>query len=324
MTKLALIAVGGNSLILDERHRAVPDQYAATVETCRHIADMIAMGWRVVLTHGNGPQVGFILRRSELSRHELHEVPLDYCGADTQGAIGYMFQRAMRNEINQRMKAGIWPAGLPIVSPVTLITQTLVDPSDPAFQNPSKPIGSFMDEQTARTRADQEGWHVVEDAGRGWRRVVPSPRPQETIERDAIMALIKDSFFVICSGGGGIPVVREPDGSLRGVEAVIDKDLAGASLAAALNADLFLISTAVERVALNFNKPNQLWLNRLSTTQAREYLAQGHFLKGSMAPKITAVLSYLQALPHAQAIITDPPNITRALRGEAGTSIVAG
>jgi carbamate kinase len=324
MTKLALIAVGGNSLILDERHRTVPDQYAATVETCRHIADMIAMGWRVVLTHGNGPQVGFILRRSELSRHELHEVPLDYCGADTQGAIGYMFQRAMRNEINQRMKAGIWPAGLPVVSPVTLITQTLVDPSDPAFQNPSKPIGSFMDEQTARTRADQEGWHVVEDAGRGWRRVVPSPRPQETIERDAIMALIKDNFFVICSGGGGVPVVREPDGSLRGVEAVIDKDLAGASLAAALNADLFLISTAVERVALNFNKPNQQWLNRLSTTQAREYLAQGHFLKGSMAPKITAVLSYLQALPHAQAIITDPPNITRALRGEAGTSIVAG
>jgi carbamate kinase len=324
MTKLALIAVGGNSLILDERHRTVQDQYAATVETCRHIADMIAMGWRIVLTHGNGPQVGFILRRSELSRHELHEVPLDYCGADTQGAIGYMFQRAMRNEINQRMRAGIWPADLPVVSPVTLITQTLVDASDPAFQNPSKPIGSFMDEQTAQSRAAHEGWHVVEDAGRGWRRVVPSPRPQDTIERDAILALIKDNFFVICSGGGGIPVVREPDGSLKGVEAVIDKDLAGASLAASVNADLFLISTAVERVAINFNKPNQQWLDKMTTTQAREYLAQGHFLKGSMAPKITAVLSYLQAVPHSQAIITDPPNITRALQGNAGTLIVTG
>ncbi|HEY3341261.1 MAG TPA: carbamate kinase, partial [Anaerolineae bacterium] len=236
MTKLALIAVGGNSLILDEKHRTVPDQYAATVETCRHIADMIALGWRIVLTHGNGPQVGFILRRSELSRHELHEVPLDYCGADTQGAIGYMFQCAMRNEINQRLRAGVWPASLPAVSPVTLITQTLVDVNDPAFQNPSKPIGSFMDEQTAQVRVAQEGWHVIEDAGRGWRRVVPSPNPQETIERDAILALIKDNFFVICSGGGGIPVVREPDGSLKGVEAVIDKDLAGAALAASVNA----------------------------------------------------------------------------------------
>jgi carbamate kinase len=323
MTKLALIAVGGNSLILDERHRTVQDQYAATVETCRHIADMIAMGWRIVLTHGNGPQVGFILRRSELSRHELHEVPLDYCGADTQGAIGYMFQRALRNEINQRMKAGAWPADIPLLSPVTLITQTLVDANDSAFQNPSKPIGSFMDEHTAQARSTHEGWHVVEDAGRGWRRVVPSPRPQETIERDAIQALIQDNYFVICSGGGGIPVVRDADGSLRGVEAVIDKDLAGASLAASLNADLFLISTAVERVAINFNKPNQQWLDRMTAAQAREYMSQGHFLKGSMAPKISAVLSYLQTLPQAQAIITDPPNITRALRGEAGTLIVA-
>jgi carbamate kinase len=165
---------------------------------------------------------------------------------------------------------------------------------------------------------------VVEDAGRGWRRVVPSPRPQDTIERDAIQALIKDNFFVICSGGGGIPVVREPDGSLKGVEAVIDKDLSGASLAASVNADLFLISTAVERVAINFNKPNQQWLDKMTTSQAREYLAQGHFLKGSMAPKITAVLSYLQAMPHSQAIITDPPNITRALAGHTGTLIVAG
>ncbi len=324
MTKLAVIAVGGNSLIMDERRRTVPDQYAATVETCRHIADMIAFGWRIVLTHGNGPQVGFILRRSELSRHELHEVPLDYCGADSQGAIGYMFQRAMRNEINRRTRAGTWPAGLPAVSPVTLITQTLVDADDPAFHNPTKPIGSFMDEATARARAAEEGWHVLEDAGRGWRRVVPSPLPRGTVERDAILELISDNFFVICSGGGGIPVVREADGSLTGVEAVIDKDLAGASLAASVGADLFLISTAVERVAINYNKPDQRWLDLMTAAQAREYLTQGHFLKGSMAPKITAVLSFLEAQPEARAIITDPPNITRAVVGEAGTLIVQG
>jgi carbamate kinase len=320
-SKLAVIAVGGNSLILDEQHRSVADQYGATVETCRHIADMIAMGWRIVLTHGNGPQVGFILRRSELARHELHEVPLDYCGADSQGAIGYMFQRAMRNEINQRQRAGVWPADLPPVSPLTVITQTLVDADDPAFQNPSKPIGSFMDEATARSRADKEGWRVIEDAGRGWRRVVPSPQPHGAVERDAINALVEQHFFVICSGGGGIPVVREADGSLKGVEAVIDKDLAGAALAASLHADLFLISTAVEKVAINFNKPDQRWLDRMTAGEARVYLKQGHFLKGSMAPKITAVLNFLQAEPGARAIITDPPNMTRAVMGEAGTLV---
>ncbi len=324
MSKLAVIAVGGNSLIVNEQHRAVQDQYAATVETCRHIADMLAIGWRVVLTHGNGPQVGFILRRSELARHELHEVPLDYCGADSQGAIGYMFQRAMRNEIEQRMRAGQWPEEIGSIHPVTLVTQTLVDADDPAFRNPSKPIGSFMDEATAQMRASKEGWNVIEDAGRGWRRVVPSPEPRQTIELDAITALIKDNFFVICSGGGGIPVVRDADGSLRGVEAVIDKDLAGAALASSLKADLFLISTAVERVAINFNKPNQRWIDKMTSAEASEYLKQGHFLKGSMAPKITAVLKFLEEAPTSQSIITDPSNITRALNGEAGTLIISG
>lgn len=324
MAKLAVIAVGGNSLILDEKHRSVQDQYDATVETCRHIADILALGWRVVLTHGNGPQVGFILRRSELSRHELHEVPLDYCGADSQGAIGYMFQRAMRNEIEKRVRAGSWPVEIGPIHPVTIVTQTLVDASDPAFLNPTKPIGSFMDEATAQTRSKLEGWHVIEDAGRGWRRVVPSPEPRQTIELDAINALIKDNFFVICSGGGGIPVVRDDDGSIRGVEAVIDKDLAGAALASSIHADLFLISTAVERVAINFNQPNQQWLNKMNVAEARDYLQQGHFLRGSMAPKITAVLSFLQQQPTSQAVITDPSNITRALLGDAGTLITTG
>jgi carbamate kinase len=324
MTKLAVIAVGGNSLIADERHRAVADQYAATVETCHHIADLISMGWRIVLTHGNGPQVGFILRRSELARNELHEVPLDYCGADTQGAIGYMFQRALRNEITSRRASGNWPAEMPEVSPVTVVTQTLIDANDPALSNPTKPIGSFMDEPTARLRAKKEGWHVVEDAGRGWRRVVPSPLPMRILERDAINALVLEHFFVICCGGGGVPVLLDANGLLHGVEAVIDKDLAGATLAAALQADLFLISTSVEKVAINFNKPDQRWLDRMTTTEAQQYLAQGHFLKGSMAPKIGAVLNYLADHRNGQAIITNPANITRAALGETGTLIVSG
>jgi carbamate kinase len=320
-SKLAVVAVGGNSLIADDKHRTVADQYNAAAETSRHIVDMIEMGWQVVLTHGNGPQVGFILRRSELARHELHEVPLDACGADTQGAIGYMFQRALRNEINRRARAGRWPHA-PIM-PVTVVTQTLVDANDPAFSHPSKPIGSFMDEATARLRAEREGWQVVEDAGRGWRRVVPSPRPIAIIELDAIKALVREGFLVICSGGGGVPVKREPDGALTGLEAVIDKDLAGALLAAALRADLFMISTAVEKVAIHFRKPEQRWLDRLTVVEAERYLAEGHFHAGSMGPKIEAVLNFLRDRPGSSALITDPPNITRALRGETGTWIVA-
>ncbi len=318
-SRLAVVAVGGNSLITDERHRTVPDQYNAAVETSRHIVDMIEMGWQVVLTHGNGPQVGFILRRSELARHELHEVPLDACGADTQGAIGYMFQKALRNEINRRVRSGAWPH--PAIAPVTVVTQTLVDANDPAFTHPSKPIGSFMDEPTARLRAEREGWQVVEDAGRGWRRVVPSPRPIAIVELDAIKALVRDGFLVICSGGGGVPVKQEPDGALIGLEAVIDKDLAGALLAVSLQADLFLISTAVEKVAIHFRKPGQRWLDRLTVAEAERYLEEGHFHAGSMGPKIQAVLNFLRARPNARALITDPPNITRALRGETGTWI---
>lgn len=320
-SRLAVVAVGGNSLITDDKHRTVPDQYNAAAETSRHIVDMIEMGWRVVLTHGNGPQVGFILRRSELARHELHEVPLDACGADTQGAIGYMFQRALRNEINQRARAARWQHGP--ITPVTVVTQTLVDANDPAFANPTKPIGSFMDEATARQRAEREGWQVVEDAGRGWRRVVPSPRPIAIMELDAIQSLVRAGFLVICSGGGGVPVKREPDGALTGLEAVIDKDLAGALLAAALGADLLLISTAVEKVALHFRKPEQRWLDRLTAAEAERYLREGHFHAGSMGPKIEAVLNFLRARPDARALITDPPNITRALRGETGTWFTA-
>lgn len=311
MGKIAVVAVGGNSLIKDSQHQAISDQYAAAVESSKHVASMIEQGWDVLLTHGNGPQVGFILRRSELSRQELHSVPLDYCGADTQGAIGYMFQRALRNEFSQR---GIEKHA------ATIITQTLVDKDDPAFQGPSKPIGSFMDQPTARAHEQDDGWSVVEDAGRGWRRVVPSPLPLKIVEFHAIVALIQAGFTVIASGGGGIPVI-EQGGQLVGVEAVIDKDYAASTLARDLSADLFLITTQVDKVALNFGKPDQQLLDTLTLAQAKDYLAQGHFLKGSMGPKVQAIIWYLEA-GGKEALITSPENIERGLRGETGTRFV--
>ncbi len=309
--KVAVVAVGGNSLIKDKMRQTVPDQFVAAAESMDHIADMIEAGWDVVVTHGNGPQVGFILRRSELSAHELHTVPLDYCGADTQGAIGYMFQRSLYSEFARR---GIRKLA------ATVVTQVLVDRNDPAFENPSKPIGSFMEEAMALGRRDEEGWTVVEDAGRGWRRVVPSPLPQRIIERDAILTLIEAGFTVIGVGGGGIPVVEDENGDLVGVEAVIDKDFASALLASSIQADLFLISTAVEKVALNYNKPDQRWLDQMSLAEARAFQEEGHFAKGSMEPKIRAILNFIEA-GGQQAIVTNPENIGRALNGETGTRI---
>jgi carbamate kinase len=312
--KVAVVAVGGNSLIKDKKHKTVPDQYEAASESMTHIADMIEAGWDVVITHGNGPQVGFILRRSEIALHELHPVPLDYCGADTQGAIGYMFQRALYNEFRQR---GIDKQA------ATVVTKVLVDRKDPAFANPTKPIGSFMDEPTAVKHRDEEGWSVVEDAGRGWRRVVPSPLPVRIVQRDAILALIQAGFVVIGVGGGGIPVVEDENGDLIGVEAVIDKDFASALLALSIEADLFLISTAIEKVALNFNKPDQRWLDRVTLADAKRYLAEGHFAKGSMEPKVQAIIGYLED-GGEKAIVTTPENIGRALAGETGTHFVQG
>jgi carbamate kinase len=312
MPKTAVVAVGGNSLIKDAQHRSVPDQYAAAAESMHHIVDMLEQGWNVVVTHGNGPQVGFILRRSELSRHELHEVPLDSCGADTQGAIGYMFQRALHNEFKRRGLAR---------QAATVVTQTLVDRHDPAFASPSKPIGSFMDAAEARQKMAEEGWSMVEDAGRGWRRVVASPKPQAILEQDAIEALLASGVVVIAVGGGGIPVMETDSGDLTGVEAVIDKDYASALLASDLPADVFVISTAVEKVALNYNRPDQRWLDRLTLAEAKQYLAEGHFHKGSMGPKIEAIISFLER-GGQQAVITNPENLGRALAGETGTWIV--
>lgn len=314
MARTAVVAIGGNSLIKDKQHRTVPDQFAATQETSVHIADMVQQGWNVVITHGNGPQVGFILLRSELASDVLHTVPLDSCGADTQGALGYMIQQLLDNEL---LKRGV---EIPVA---TVVTQVVVDANDPAFDNPTKPIGPFYDEDKARSYEREQGWVVVEDAGRGWRRVVPSPVPREIVELDAITTLLRSGFVVIGVGGGGIPVVRDREGNLRGVEAVIDKDYASSLLASGIDADLLLISTAVENVYLNYGLPNQRPLDQVTVAEAKEYLEDGHFPPGSMGPKIEAVIQFLER-GGKEALISSPKNLLRALRGETGTRITMG
>lgn len=306
-----VVAIGGNSLITDKDHQTVEDQYVAAGETDHHIASLIRDGWDVAISHGNGPQVGFILRRSELARHELHEVPLDACVADTQGAIGYALQQNLVNDL-RRMGIDRQVA--------TLVTQVEVDRDDPALSHPTKPIGPFLTEEEAATRA-QEGWSVAEDAGRGWRRVVASPKPIRIVEIEVVRRLMEAGTVVITVGGGGIPVVADENGDLRGVPAVIDKDHASAMLAEQIGADLFLISTAVEQVALDWGKPDQRWVDHLTVPQVKKYLdAGGHFAEGSMAPKMRAVVAFLEA-GGKEALITNPDNIERALAGETGTRI---
>ncbi len=315
MAKIAVVAIGGNSLIKDSKHQSVEDQESALRETARHLADMIQAGWDIAIGHGNGPQVGFVLRRSEIAAKAegMHEVPLDVCGADTQGAIGYELQQALQNELYHRnIKKNV----------ATIITQTLVDTQDPAFKNPSKPIGSFMDEAEAKRRQTEMNWTVVEDAGRGWRRVVPSPMPKEIVELDTVQTLLNRGIIVITVGGGGIPVIDVGEGEYRGTAAVIDKDFASSLLAQSIHAELFLIATAVEKVALNYNKPDQKWIEHMTLAEAKKYLAEGHFHKGSMGPKIQAIIWYLEA-GGKEALITNPENIVRALRGDTGTRIVA-
>jgi carbamate kinase len=310
---ILVVAIGGNSLIKDPQHMSVPDQYRALGETSGHIARIIRDGWQVAIGHGNGPQVGFILRRSELAAHELHEVPLDVCDADTQGAIGYELQQNLGHDF-RRLKIDR--------QAVTVVTQVEVDPADPAFQHPTKPIGTFMDETQARTREERDGWAVREDAGRGWRRVVASPRPIRIVEERAVKALLREDFVVITVGGGGIPVVADEHGDLTGVAAVIDKDFASALLAITLRADIFMITTAVDRVALDFGRPEQRWVDRLSLDEAKGYLAEGtHFAAGSMAPKIEACIEFLEH-GGGEAIITSPEQMEEALAGTSGTRIV--
>lgn len=311
--RVAVVAVGGNSLITDKQHQTVPDQYKAVCQTTAHIVNMIEDGWEVILTHGNGPQVGFILLRSKEALNKIHSVPVDSAVADTQGSIGYQFQMALHNEFLRR--------GMD-KSAITLVTQVVVDADDPAFKNPTKPIGPFMDEAAAKERHDVDGWDVMEDAGRGWRRVVASPKPKKIVELEAVRTLVHSGHVVIAVGGGGVPVV-EKNGEYAGVAAVIDKDYASGLLAADLDADSFVISTGVEKVYINFGKPDQKGLDTVTLAEAKEYLAQGQFAKGSMAPKVEAVIKFLES-GGKEAVITNPENLSRALKGLTGTRFIKG
>ena len=278
------------------------------------LLELVEQGWGLVVSHGNGPQVGFILRRSEIAQSEVDPVPVDYAVADTQGAIGYMFVKALHNEMIRR---GI---SRPVVA---VVTQSVVDRDDPAFANPTKPVGSFMPEETARTMAAEHGWTITEDAGRGWRRTVPSPVPTAILETDSIRQLLAAGAIVVAAGGGGIPVVVEADGTVSGLEAVVDKDLASGLLAHELGADLLLIPTAVSRVAVGFGTPGEKWLDRLTVAEARNLIAAGEFGKGSMEPKVAAVADFVERTPHAAGVIGSAAEIAQILDGTSGTRIVA-
>jgi carbamate kinase len=311
-SRLAVLAIGGNSLIKDKNHIALSSQYEAVQETSKYIAELIAEGLSIVITHGNGPQVGFIYRRGELARHELPLIPLDICGADTQGAIGYMIQKALINEFR---KIGISQ------NLVAVVTKTLVDKDDPSFKCPTKPIGSFMSEQEALANKKQFGWEVLQDAGRGFRRVVASPIPLEIIEVNVIRLLVEHGYIVVAAGGGGIPVIRNEKGELEGVEAVIDKDLGSSLLARNLGADTFIISTAIDAVYLNFGKENQTPIRSTTLPEIKRSLSEGHFMPGSMKPKIEAIIQFLEG-GGQKAVITSPENLVEAMRGNSGTTIV--
>lgn len=314
MGKLAIIAIGGNSLIKDKKHQSVDDQYIAVCETVKHIVDVIEEGYEVIVTHGNGPQVGFMMRRSEIAHetNDMHLVPLVNCDADTQGAIGYQIQQALQNEFHKR---GIRKKA------TTVVSQVEVDKNDKAFSNPAKPIGSFYGEdQMDKVKKEHPNWIMVNDSGRGYRRVVPSPMPINIIEQDSIELLIEKGVTVIAVGGGGIPVIRDEEDNLIGVNAVIDKDNASSLLASELNADLFVISTAIPNVCINFGKDNEEKLHNVDVDKIKNLRDEGHFAPGSMLPKINACINFLEN-GGKKAIITCPEELKQAVIGEKGTII---
>lgn len=314
--KIAVVALGGNSLIKKGERGTINEQFTNTRASVQTLWYLIENGYRVVITHGNGPQVGDMLIQMESAMDQVPAQPLGVIGAATQGSIGYMIQQTIQNHL---MLEG---RDTPVVS---ILTQVVVDKFDPNLQDPHKPIGAiFYTEEEAKKRMDELGWSMVEDAGRGWRRVVPSPYPLEIVELDVIENLLMAGTVVVAGGGGGIPVIIQRDGSYEGVDAVIDKDLVSGLLARALNADLLIMLTAVDRVALNFKSDEPEWLEELTVHQAKEYMQQGHFPSGSMGPKIEAAINYLLGSRKKQlkkAIITDHENLRKALDGKAGTTI---
>lgn len=312
MKKTAVIAIGGNSLVKPGKKGSVADQYEAIQETVNNIMKIINLGYNVVITHGNGPQIGNVLIQSESAKDMVPALPMDYCGAFTQGGMGYMIQQSLQNAmIEKKLDTNV----------ATIISQVLVDKNDPAFDTPTKPVGPFYKSKTEiQNRIDNEGWIVTEDSGRGYRRVVPSPKPKEIIELASIRNLIKNDTLVISVGGGGIPVIKNGR-NLEGIAAVIDKDFASSLLATELDADLFIISTGVPKVAVNFNKPDQKWLSNLTMDQCNKYKDEDQFAKGSMLPKIEASIQFLQN-GGKKVIITSPDSLFAAVQGETGTHII--
>jgi carbamate kinase len=306
------VALGGNAITRSGVPDNIPNQFRHTRESLASLVKMARHGWRIAITHGNGPQVGNAILRVELTRGRAPELPLGICVADTQGGMGYMIEQSLINALaHDRVDR----------TAVTIVTQVLVDEHDPAIGNPSKFIGQFYTEGEARQLADHNGWTVKEDPGRGWRRVVPSPRPQGVVQAEIIHRLVDEGVIVVCCGGGGIPVFKLRDGRLEGLDAVIDKDRASAMLAAEINADLLLILTQIERVALDFTTDHPRPLDALTASEAERHLADGQFPKGSMGPKIEAALEFL-GHGGKEVIITSIPKALEAVEGRAGTRIV--
>lgn len=307
---LAVVALGGNAIAKENQEGNIPEQAENAQQSMDYVADLIASGYRVVVTHGNGPQVGNLLRRVEAALHILYPLPLYVCNADTQGGMGLQLQQFLSNALHKRGFS---------MTPATVISQVLVDKDDPAFANPTKPIGQFFTADQIQDKIDKEGWTVKEDAGRGYRRVVPSPRPRKIIEEPVISRLVAWGFPLITCGGGGVPVVQE-DGILKSVDAIIDKDLATSLLAQLLKAGMLIITTAVEKVAINFKKPGEKFLDKMNVLEAKRFLGEGHFAPGSMRPKIEAAVEFTEATGNP-TLITLPNCMMDALAGKTGTWI---
>ncbi len=311
MKKTAVVAIGGNAVNRPGEAPTAENMMKNLAETAKYLADMLE-GWDIVITHGNGPQVGNLLLQQEAAKDLVPPFPLDVNDAQTQGSLGYMIALTLQNELMRRGKSR---------DVVAVVTRIVVDENDPAFQDPTKPVGPFYSEEEAKKLMESKGWNMVEDAGRGWRRVVPSPQPLDVVEKEVIKRLIEADKIVIAAGGGGIPVVREKDGTLKGVEAVIDKDRASALLAIELDVDMLIILTGVEKVYLNFGKPDQKALDKLTVEEAERYMKEGHFPRGSMGPKIEASVRFVRETGR-EALITDMAKLREALEGRTGTRIV--